>query len=64
MHTYMVDFYPKPAHARKNLADVSVRVVAESDAEARKLAKSEIQSGHPDMNLSEFEIEVSELLHR
>ncbi len=33
-------------------------------AHARKLARSEAQSGHPDMNLSEFEIEVSELLHR
>jgi len=64
MHTYIVDFYPKPAHAKKNLADVSVRVVAASDAEARKQAKSEFQSGYPDLNLTEFEIEVSELLYR
>ena len=64
MHQYMVDFYPKPAHARKNLSDVSVRVVAEDDADAKKLAKIEVQSEHPGMNLSEFDIEVSELLHR
>jgi len=64
MHTYMVDFYPKPAHAKKNLADVSLRVVAESDAEARKQAKGEFQSGYPELNLTEFEIEVSELLYR
>jgi acylphosphatase len=60
----MVDFYPKPTHAKKNLADVSVRVVAESDTDAKKQAKSEFQSGYPDLNLTEFEIEVSELLYR
>jgi hypothetical protein len=64
MHLYMVDFYPKPAHAKKNLGDMSVRVAAEDDAQAKKFARSEIQSENPELNLSEFEIEVSELLHR
>jgi hypothetical protein len=60
----MVDFYPKPAHTRKNLRDFSVRVSAVDDAGAKKLAKNEIQSEHPELNLSEIEIEVSELLYR
>jgi hypothetical protein len=64
MPTYMVDFYPKPAHARKNLAEISVRVVAENNADARKLAKAEVRGAHPELSLSEFELEASEVLHR
>jgi len=60
----MVDFYPKPAHAKRNLEEFSVRVSAVDDAGAKKLAKHEILSEHPELNLSEFEIEVSELLYR
>jgi hypothetical protein len=60
----MVDFYPKPAHAKKNLCDIAVRVVAEDNADAKKIARREIQSENPELNLSEFEIEVSELLYR
>ena len=64
MHTFMVDFYPKPAHARKNLEEFSVRVSALDEVGAKKLARNEVESERPELNLSEFEIEVSELLYR
>jgi len=64
MNVYVVDFYPKPAHAKKNLVPMSTRVVAKDDAEAKKLARSKIQMENPRLNLTEFEIEVSELLRR
>lgn len=64
MRTYMVDFYPKPAHDKKDLGEFSVRVTADDDTGAKKLARSEILSEHPELNLSQFEIEVSELLYR
>ena len=64
MRTYMVDFYPKPAHTNKDLGEFSVRVSAADDAEAKKIGRCEMQSEHPELNLSQFEIEVSELLHQ
>ena len=64
MNLYIVDFYPKAAHAKKNLSALSARDVAEDDAGAKKLGRREIHSENPELNLTEFEIEVSELLHR
>ena len=37
---------------------------AVDEEEAIKIAKREIQSENPELNLSQFSIEVSELLHR
>lgn len=64
MHTFMVDFYPKPAHDKKGLEQTFIRVMAVDEEEAIKIAKREIQSENPELNLSQFSIEVSELLHR
>ena len=64
MHVYMVDFYPKPAHSKKGLQEISVRVLALDEEEARNIDMREIQSENPELNLSEFVIEASELLHR
>lgn len=64
MHIFMVDFYPKPAHDKKGVEEISVRVLAADEEQAIKIAKSEIQSENPALNLSKFSIEVSEMLHR
>lgn len=64
MHIFMVDFYPKPAHDSKGLKEISVRILAADEDQAIKLAKTEIQSENPVLNLSQFSVEASEMLQR
>ncbi len=60
MNFYLVDFYPKPAYAKKDLRDIAVRVVANSIEQAKKVACTEILLENPEFNVHEFEVEVSE----
>jgi hypothetical protein len=59
MNFYLVDFFPKPAHAKKELLGLHVRVLANDVEQAKQAAHAEILLENPDFDVREFDIQVN-----